>query len=363
MSRFLLHKSIPPAACTRPYTCVPLSALSLMISYHRTYTLQGAESPVRKLEAILAEQQDHRAFAAHSSFGWSAGERGQFEITKPFLQCESAVPTTEPQPLKAVEKCAAVLPGKAPSATKINPPPTKKRAAKAKAPAPPKTQAQSWRSTVSVLMAAFLVALVAMSGPAFGSKEATSLASAGGAQPALYTNTTGGVVACHPGIYFDPISNMANDQSSVLSACDDLLHGEAVCGKLSVRCNAAGLMTKAMHANMLRPSTPGLGGFQLSDWHQNATEGLPCTPKSLPCMHYLKLPVPTISNDGRMSSFLATAKEANLLAGFAKESASLAEQVTACAHMPLRHRTCAAPSPHALLHFLALLHSGPFPAR
>ena len=76
-------------------------------------------------------------------------------------------------------------------------------------------------------------------------------------------------------------------------------------------------------------------------------------PKSLPCMHYLKLPVPTISSnpqlglhDSGMSSSLAAAvKEANLLAGSSgfgsrlKEGASLAGQVAAAAH-------AAAPSPH-----------------
>ena len=67
---------------------------------------------------------------------------------------------------------------------------------------------------------------------------------------------------------------MADDQSSVLSAGDDLLHDEAVCGELGVRCDAGGPMTEAVHANMLRPSAPGLGGFRLSDRHQNATEGL-----------------------------------------------------------------------------------------
>ena len=178
---------------------------------------QGAESPAKKLEAILREQQDYRVFAAHSSLGWSAGERGRFEIKTPFLERENAAPTTEPQALKgaqAAEKCAAVSPRKAPSVIKTNPPRTQKPVANAKAPAPPKAQAQSWRGPVSVCwMAAFLVALVAMTCAAFGSEDATSFASAGGAQPALHTNTTGDldVVACHPGIYFDPISDMAKE--------------------------------------------------------------------------------------------------------------------------------------------------------
>ena len=127
------------------------------------------------------------------------------------------------------EECAAVSPAKAPSVIKTKLPCTqkpaarvRKPAAKAKAPAPSKTQPegwQPWRSTASVLKAAFLVALVAMSGSAVGLVDATSLALAGGAQPALlYANTTGDfdVVAYHPGICFDPNSNMA----------DDLLHGE-----------------------------------------------------------------------------------------------------------------------------------------
>ena len=163
----------------------------------RTYTRQGAESAVKKLEAILLEQQDYRVFAALSSRGWSAGECGRFEIKKPFLTCENAPPTTmeDPQPLKgtqAEEKCAAVSPGKAPSVIKTNPPPTKKPAAKVKAPAPPKIRAESWqpsRSTASVLMAA-LALLIAMSCSAFGLVDATSLASAGGTQPALYVNSS-----------------------------------------------------------------------------------------------------------------------------------------------------------------------------
>ena len=267
----------------------------------------------------------------------------------------NAAPTTESQPsqgARAAEKCAAVLPGKAPSVIKTNLPPTQKPVAKAKAPAPTKTLEKSWqpwRSTVSVLVAVFFLAPVAMSCSAFGLVAATSLTSEGGAQPALYANMTGDldVVACHPaGIYFNLIiiSGMADDQRSVLSVAGNaLLHREAVCGELGVRCDAAGLMAEAVHANMLRPSAPGLGGFRLSDWHnlshQNTTEGMPRTLKSLPCMHYLKLPVPTISSnpqlglhDSGMSSSLVAVKEANLLAGSAdfgsplKESASLAEQ-------------------------------------
>ena len=146
----------------------------------------------------MTKQQDYRIFAAHSSLGWSAGERGRFEIKRPFLECRDAAPTTEPQ-LKGeqvAKECAAVLPGKARSVIKSNPPCTQKPvvkaqkpAAKAKASAPSKIQAfgwQPWRSTASVLKAAFLVALVAMSGSALsGLVDATSLALAGGAQPAL----------------------------------------------------------------------------------------------------------------------------------------------------------------------------------
>ena len=215
---------------------------------------QGAESPAKKLEAILLEQQDYRIFAAHSALGWSAGERGRFEIKTPFLERENAAPTTaEPQALKgaqAAETCAAVSPRKAPSAIKTNPPRTQKPVANANAPAPPKTQAQSWRGPASVCwMAAFAIALVAMTCEAFGSEDATSFASAAGAQSALHANTTGDldVVACHPGIHFDPISVMADHQGlPVLSAGDDLLHRESV---------------------------------------------LDGTSNSLPCMHYLKLPV------------------------------------------------------------------------
>ena len=266
---------------------------------------------------------------------------------------------------QAAEKCAAVSPSKAPSVLKTKPPPTQKPAANAKAPAPPKSQAESWqpwRSTASVLMAAVLVALVAMSCSAFGFVDATSLASAGGAQPALYTNTTGDldVVSRHPGICFDP---MADDRSSVLSAGNDLLHREAVCGELGVRCDAAGLMTEGVHANMLRPPAPGLGGARLSDWHNlfGATEGMQCTPKSLPCMHYLQLPVPTISSNpqlglhgGGTCSSLTAVKETDLLTGFGsrlKESALLAELVTATAHA-----AALLPRLFALLHFCAPLH-------
>ena len=76
---------------------------------------------------------------------------------------------------------------------------------------------------MSALMAAFLTALVAMTTcVAFAlaslalAPDATSFASAPGAQPVLqHTNTTGDldVLACHPaGIYFEP---MADDQSVV----------------------------------------------------------------------------------------------------------------------------------------------------
>ena len=304
-------------------------------------------------------EQDYRIFAPHSSLGWPAGERGRFEIKEPFLECADAEPQLQGN--QAMEKCAAVLPGKAPSGIKTNLLPTQKPvakaqnpaakaqnpaakaqnpAAKAKASAPCKIQAEGWppwrNSTASVLMAAFLVALVAMFGSALsGLVDATSLALPGGTQPALSGNATGDldVVAYHPGICFDPIINMADDQSSVLSAGDDLLHGEAVCGELGVGCDAGSPMTAAVHSKMLQPFAPGLSGFGLSDRHKNETEGLPCTPKSQR-MGYLKLPVPTIcSSDGGMSSSLTAAKEASLLAGSAdfgsppKESASLPGQV------------------------------------
>jgi len=278
---------------------------------------QGAESPAKKLEAILLEQQDYRVFAAHSALGWSAGERGRFEIKTPFLERENAAPTTEPQALKgaqAAETCAAVSPRKAPSAIKTNPPRTQKPVANANAPAPPKTQAQSWRGPASVCwMAAFVIALVAMTWAAFGSEDATSFASAAGAQSALHANTTGDldVVAYHPGIHFDPISVMADHQGlPVLSAGDDLLHRESVLDGTS-------------------NSSPLGRHVQFTAVHA-----------------LLEAPSATICNNDRsMSSSLAAAKEANLLAGSAKESASLAEQVTAtAARVQLHHR-------HALLHF------------
>jgi hypothetical protein len=335
---------------------------------------------VKKLQAILMEQQDHRVFAAHSSLGWSAGERGRFEITEPFLRCENAAPTMEPLKGKqAVEKCAVVFPRKAPSVIKTKPPPSviktkpppAQKLAKAEAPARPKTQeksSQPWRSTVSVRMAAFLlVALVAMTCAAFGTVDATSLASARGAQSVLHANITGDLdmaSSCNPaGIYFDPLSDMADAQSSVLPSSIDVLHRD-------MRCNAAGLMP-AVHAKMLPPSALGLSGFRHSDWHQDATEGMPCCPKSLPCMHYLKLlPVLTISSNlqlglhgSGMSSSLATVEEAKLLADFGSrlnESASLAEQVAAtiaapspshlCISAPVHHCTstrCISPPPPA----------------
>ena len=83
---------------------------------------------MKKLEAIVQKQQDYRIFAAHTSLGWSAGERGRFEIKKPFLECRDAAPTTELQ-LKSeqvAEECAAVSPGKAPSVIKTSPPCTQK---------------------------------------------------------------------------------------------------------------------------------------------------------------------------------------------------------------------------------------------
>ena len=187
--------STAPTLCTLAPQAVKTPATQKYSTPPYLYE-QGAESPAKKLEATLREQQDYRLFAAHSSLGWSAGERGRFEIKTPFLERENAAPTTaEPQALKgaqAAEKCAAVSPRKAPSVIKTNPPRTQKPVANAKAPAPPKAQAQSWRGPVSVCwMAAFLVALVAMTCAAFGSEDATSFASAGGAQPALHTNTTG----------------------------------------------------------------------------------------------------------------------------------------------------------------------------
>ena len=111
---------------------------------------------------------------------------------------------------------------------------------------------------MSGLLAAFLTALVAMTPcVAFAlaslalAPDATSFASAPVAQPVLqHTNTTGDldVLACHPaGIYFEP---MADDQSVVLSAVNDLLHREAIYGDLGASRNAAGLMTEeAVHAS------------------------------------------------------------------------------------------------------------------
>ena len=373
----------PPASTSSiPFHPASLSALSLIFLYHRSphavCTRQGLTLAGKKLEAILMEQQDHRVFAAHSSLGWFAGERGRFEITKPFLECKNAVPTTEPQTLKgtqAAEKFAVVLPRKAPSVIKTKPPPAQKLA-KAKAPAPPKTLEKSWqpwRSTVSVKMAAFLlVALVVMTCAAFGMVDATSLASARGAQSVLHANITGDLdmaSSCNPaGIYFDPLSDMADAQSSVLPSSIELLHCEAV-----MHCNTAGLMP-AVHAKMLPPSALGLSGFRHSDWHQNATEGMPCCPKSLPCMHYLKLlPVPTTSSNlqlglhgSSMSSSLATVEEAKLLAGSAdfgsrlNESASLAEQVAATIAAPSPSHLCISAPVH---HCTSTRHLPPPPAR
>ena len=118
---------IPSPACT--LVSVP------DLSYHhwstRTSTRQGGECPVKKLEAILQEQQDYRLFAAHSSLGWSAGELGRFEIKEPFLECGDAAPA-EPQSKgnQAFEKCAAVTPRKAASVIKTKLLPMQKLAAK-----------------------------------------------------------------------------------------------------------------------------------------------------------------------------------------------------------------------------------------
>ena len=177
------------------------------------------------------------------------------------------------------------------------------------------------------------------------------------------------MASCKPaGIYFNPLSDMAGAQSLVLPSSIDLLHREAV-----IRCNAAGRMP-AVHAKMLPPSALGLSGFRHSDWHQDATEGMPCCPKSLPCMHYLKLlPVLTISSNlqlrlhgSGMSSSLATVEEPKLLADFGSrlnESASLAEQVAAtiaapspshlCISAPVHHCTstrCISPPPQHTAH-------------
>lgn len=54
--------------------------------------------------------------------------------------------------------------------------------------------------------------------------------------------------SCNPaGIYFDPLSDMADAQSSVLPLSIDVLHRD-------MRCNAAGLMP-AVHAKKMLPST------------------------------------------------------------------------------------------------------------
>ena len=195
---------------------------------------------------------------------------------------------------------------------------------------------------MSALMAAFLTALVATTTcVAFAlaslalAPDATSFASAPVAQPVLqHTNTTGelDVLACHPaGIYFEP---MADDQSVVLSAVNDLLHREAICGDLGVSRNAAGLRTEeAVHASMLPPSAPGLGGYRHSD---RPTNGMQCTPKPLPCMHYLKLLAePTVRSnphhglhDRSMHGSLAAGKKASLLVGSADLGSRLKESAT-----------------------------------
>ena len=163
----------------------------------------------------------------------------------------------------------------------------------------------------------------------------------------LYTNSTGDldVVSRHPGICFDPV---ADDQSSVLSAGNDLLHHcETVYGELGVRCDAAGPMTEALHANTLSLSALSLGGFRHSDWHnllhQNATEGMQYAPNS--------------RSD-------PAAKGANLFADFGsslKESASLAEQVTATTHAAAPSRLVA-PLHVCPLCTIAPLHAASSPA-
>ena len=133
------------------------------------------------------------------------------------------------------------------------------------------------RSTVSVRMAAFLlVALVAMTCAAFGLVDTTRFTSARHVFNANITVDLGVVSRHHPGICFDdPLCGMADGQMPPSGT--DLLHREAV-----VRCNAAGLMPEAVHVKMLPSSELGLSGFRHPDWHQNATERMPCTPKSLP---------------------------------------------------------------------------------
>jgi hypothetical protein len=131
------------------------------------------------------------------------------------------------------------------------------------------------RSTVSVRMAAFLlVARVAMTCAAFGLVDTTRFTSAQhvflhqhhGRPRRGFPHITvdlGVVSRHHPGICFeDPLCGMADGQMPPSGT--DLLHPEAV------------------HVKMLPPSELGLSGFRHSDWHQNATEGMPCTPKSLP---------------------------------------------------------------------------------
>ena len=89
-------------------------------------------------------------------------------------------------------KCAAVLPGKASSVIKTNRSPTHKPVAKAKAPALPKALEKCWQPwQVSVLTVILLSALVAKACVAFISEDATSSASARGAQPVLHTYATG----------------------------------------------------------------------------------------------------------------------------------------------------------------------------
>ena len=113
-------------------------------------------------------------------------------------------------------KCAAVLPGKASSVIKTNRSATHKPVTKAKVSALPKALEKCWQPwQVSVLMVVLLSALDAIACVGFVSEDATSFASARGAQPVLHTNTTGSpdVVSCHSGI--DPLSDMADNQSTL----------------------------------------------------------------------------------------------------------------------------------------------------
>ena len=125
---------------------------------------------------------------------------------------------------QAAGKCAAVLPGKASSVIKTNRSPTHKPVAKAKAPALPKALEKCWQPWQVSVTVVLLSALVAIAWVAFVSEDATSSASARGAQPVLHTNTTGNcdvvhtnttgnldVTSCPSGICLDPPSDMADD--------------------------------------------------------------------------------------------------------------------------------------------------------